>query len=183
MIEIEADILRGSCTPVFFVGETIECKIKFKWLSSNKSKIMSKTNRQELEQQQVELKEKDRYIIESQESENSTQNEMNESMFSVFSNHQSQTSSSNSSVASTPVTNNNIFFNKNNLNSSKSFQSFVNHDDEKSSNLHNAGRITFLDLDSNHIIAWSCAQIDCNCYIDESKVILPKDPLRLILYI
>ena len=27
-------------------------------------------------------------------------------------------------------------------------------------------------------IAWSCAQIDCNCYIDESKVILPKDPVR-----
>ena len=35
-----------------------------------------------------------------------------------------------------------------------------------------------VDEDDALTVAWACAQIDCNCYIDESKVILPKDPLR-----
>lgn len=31
-------------------------------------------------------------------------------------------------------------------------------------------------------IAWACVQLDCNCYIDESKVALPKIPLRYNIY-
>ena len=54
MIEVEADILRGSCMPVFFVGETIECEIKFHCLSSNS--LLNKTKRLELESQQKEMK-------------------------------------------------------------------------------------------------------------------------------
>ena len=45
MIEIEAEILRGSCMPVYFVGETIECEIKFKCLQlSNKTKRRSSSD-------------------------------------------------------------------------------------------------------------------------------------------
>jgi hypothetical protein len=35
MIEVEAEILRGSCMPVYFVGETIECLVRFKCLPSS----------------------------------------------------------------------------------------------------------------------------------------------------
>jgi RAB6A-GEF complex partner protein 2 len=30
----------------------------------------------------------------------------------------------------------------------------------------------------NQTILWACAQIDCHCHIDESKVVLSKNPLR-----
>ena len=116
MIEVEADILRGSCTPVFFVGEQIKCEIKFKSLTKI-SEVKNHDNRK--------LK-------------------MSESMFSILSN-QSQTSS----VPSTPVFELSFFPNRD-----------ISQEDE------------------NFIIVWSCAQIDCNCFIDETRVILPKDPLR-----
>ena len=32
--------------------------------------------------------------------------------------------------------------------------------------------------EAESIIAWSCVQLDCNCFIDESKVALPKIPMR-----
>lgn len=31
-------------------------------------------------------------------------------------------------------------------------------------------------------IAWACVQLDCNCYIDEAKVALPKIPLRYNIF-
>lgn len=37
MIEVDAEILRGTCTPVFFVGETIECEVKFRCVSTKEN--------------------------------------------------------------------------------------------------------------------------------------------------
>lgn len=116
MIEVEADILRGSCTPVFFVGEEIKCEIKFRSLNKmSDAKIND-----------------DRKI------------KMSESMFSILSNQ-----SFNSSAPSTPIFEQNFFTKRD-----------TSQEDE------------------NFTLVWSCAQIDCNCFIDESKVMLPKDPLR-----
>ena len=36
--------------------------------------------------------------------------------------------------------------------------------------------------ETESIIAWSCVQLDCNCFIDESKVALPKIPMRYNIY-
>lgn len=45
MIEIEAEILRGSCMPVYFVGETIECEVRFRCVPHpHGAKSMSKRN-------------------------------------------------------------------------------------------------------------------------------------------
>jgi hypothetical protein len=186
MIEVEANILRGSCMPVFFVGEQIECEIKFTFIPNSKEKLYAgtaKKTRQELELQQKELKQKDNYILDhsfdcENHNNNVKMNEITESMFSMLSNYQSQVSSQNSSVASTPLTVPNSILYKN-INYAKSFQSFLT---TNYSNINNKPEISYSEAsltdDMNHIVAWACAQIDCNCYIDESKVILPKDPLR-----
>lgn len=44
MIEIEAEILRGSCMPVYFVGETIECEIRFRCLAPPTAAAGSKSS-------------------------------------------------------------------------------------------------------------------------------------------
>ncbi|RNA29447.1 RAB6A-GEF complex partner 2-like isoform X1 [Brachionus plicatilis] len=116
MIEVEADILRGSCTPVFFVGEEIKCEIKFRSLT--------KTS---------DVKNQD-----------DTKLHMSESMFSILSNQ-----SLASSAPSTPIMEPKFFTKRE-----------INQENE------------------NFVVVWSCAQIDCNCFIDDSKVMLPKDPLR-----
>jgi hypothetical protein len=92
MIEVEGEILRGSCTPVFFVGETVECEIKFRFKSNQ---------------------------------------ETNKYVFNVAK-PQSRASLKDSTV--------------------------LNGEIEKP---------------AEQVIAWACAQIDCNCFIDESKVMLP----------
>ncbi|CAF0875016.1 unnamed protein product [Brachionus calyciflorus] len=122
MIEIEADILRGSCTPVYFVGEEIKCEVKFKCVPKSGVKKTS---------------EKKENLLKT-----------SESMFSILSN---QSQSSTSSLPATP-----LFEQKNFL---KNF-SQANENEEE------------------FTIVWACAQIDCNCFFDESKVMLPKDPLR-----
>jgi hypothetical protein len=157
MIEIQAHILRGSCTPVFFVGETIECKINFKHVVTNKIKVTNKIN-QEVEQE-IKINKKESILSQNTLIDNKKHDEKNETMFSMF--------------LSRPKTEKNFLKQPNSSSSSKSFQSFINDDNSISSQ----DTLSF-DLESIPIIAWSCAQIDCNCYIDESRVMLPKDPLR-----
>lgn len=145
MIEIEAEILRGSCTPVFFVGEIIECEIKFKCVSA-KNKIKTKKKPQD-------------FLPEQFQDSNLLENKFNkihisESMFSILSAHSSDLSTPNSSQPQTPLVENKHFFKP------TSSQS-----DEP-------------ENDCELTIAWACAQIDSSCFIDESKVILPIDPLR-----
>lgn len=122
MIEIEADILRGSCTPVFFVGEEIKCEIKFKSVSKTGAKLKHDTS---------SLKKID----------------TSESMFSLLSNQSG-------SQPPTPVYEQKHFF------KSQTELNQISQEDEE------------------FTIVWACAQIDCNCFLDESKVMLPKDPLR-----
>lgn len=167
MIEIEAEILRGTCTPVFFVGETIECEIRFK-CTSNKNKIITKKKQKELEEELDEMKLNDSFLLEPQIN-NPKVNEISDSMFSILSTHPSQLSSANSSLPGTPLIEKNNFFRPS---SSKSFQSFLS--SEESSVIKEPDS----NPDFEQTIAWACAQIDCNCFIDESKVTLPKDPLK-----
>ena len=188
MIEIEADILRGTCTPVFFVGETVECEIKFRCVAANKDKFVGgKQQRQELEQQQQEMKEKDRYLSLDTGTvvDSAKMNEISESMFSILSSaaYQQQMSQVSSPTSSVPSTPGSFFYKTTNNQSKSSFQSFVHDDRTSSSSAKSSDTQTNvddcdLDYDPNYVIAWACAQIDCNCYIDETKVILPKDPLR-----
>lgn len=183
MIEVEAEILRGCCTPVFFVGETIECEIRFRCVPPAQDKFIGRKNRQELELQQSVMRQKDKYLENSVSCSNLQQQETNrvsahesESMFSVLS--QSQISSPSSSIPSTPATSstilpvNNLFYK-----SSKYARSFITDTTIGDVNRHQQ------DLaDQEYTIAWSCAQIDCSCFIDESKVSLPKDPIRYGTY-
>lgn len=159
MIEVDAEILRGTCTPVFFVGETIECEVKFRCVST-KENIFGKKKRQDLELIQNEIKEKDKFLLEN-EIDSTKLDEITESMFSMLSSIPTATSSisTNMSLPTTPSSPGT----RSNFKSSQSFYSDINMPVEDQ---------------SEQIIAWSCAQIDCHCYIDESKVILPKDPLR-----
>ena len=52
--------------------------------------------------------------------------------------------------------------------------------DDSSSNSKQQQQQDWTTLSENESasVAWACAQIDCHCYIDESKVILPKDPIK-----
>lgn len=150
MIVMEGEILRGSCTPVYFVGETIECEIKFKYTkekTSNKKKINSEP--------QLVGKEKDDFSSNNL-SDKLQINEINESMFSIL--------SSNS--------NNDFNFSSHSQLHENSSDTFL------IANGNNKSDANFDISNESAQIAWCCVQIDCHCFIDESKVILPKDPLR-----
>jgi hypothetical protein len=108
---------------------------------------------------QDEIKGKDKYILENELSDTKV-NEITESMFSMLASIPSASISTNLSLPTTPSSSSS----KSNFKNSQSFYCDIN-----SSNFGD---------ESEQIIAWSCAQIDCHCYIDESKVILPKDPLK-----
>ena len=79
MIVMEGEILRGSCTPVYFVGETIECEIKFKY-TKEKTSHKKKTN----SEPQLVGKEKDDFSSNNL-SDKLQISEINESMFSILS--------------------------------------------------------------------------------------------------
>lgn len=138
MIKVEAEILRGSCTPVFFVGETIECEIKFKHVKT-KEKTKQKSTKRSLtlpdfiNHQKIETL--NNSLNKNDEDLSQSNNDMDESMFSIF-------SSPNSRDCVSPL------------------------------------MVDGMDTTDVQQIAWACAQIDCHCFIDESKVVLPKDPLR-----
>ena len=147
-IEVEAEILRGSCTPVFFVGETIECEIRFKYNKSKEKSAKIKTSKRSVSTPDIQKLESVQTSKENEDDSTKTRNsEMDESMFSIF-------SSANSTIHECAST--------------KSITSLLS---------ENAYQQQLLD-GSTQQIAWACAQIDCHCFIDESKVILPKDPLR-----
>ena len=130
---------------------------------SNKENIFGKKKRQDLEIQQNEIKEKDKYLLEN-EIDDTKVEEITESMFAMLSSIPTATSSvsTNMSLPTTPSSTSSRTLN---FKSSQSFYSDFS-----------SPAIT--GDHAEQIIAWSCAQIDCHCYIDESKVILPKDPLR-----
>jgi hypothetical protein len=150
MIVMEAEILRGSCTPVYFVGETIECEIKFKY-TNEKTSIKKKTN----SESQLVVKEKNDFSF-NNISDRLQINEINESMFSILSSNAYDEYFQ--------------FSSRSRLHENKS-DTFL---------IANGNNISNADLDNSDCaqIAWACVQIDCHCFIDESKVILPKDPLR-----
>jgi hypothetical protein len=186
MIELEAEILRGSCTPVFFVGETIECEIRFK--SINKQENTNSTNNKFLNKKKNSLNSNEITINLHESASNSNFNsntfsnddtsnsidtnrinEINESMFSMLSTLSTTSSKSTSmtSLAVTPTPSNGS------INSNKK--------PSKSSSIFTFDRISSSNTEQDlgeQSIAWACAQIDCHCFIDESKVNLPKDPLR-----
>ncbi len=155
MIEVEADILRGSCMPVYFVGETIECEIKFRCTSLKSESVLNKKKRLELETQQTQLKANDRILLEN-DFDKINLNELPNSMFSILSNNPSSTASvaSNHSLPGTPSSSSN----------SSSTNSFLH-------NFRSSKSGDKLD-DEQQVILWCCAQIDCHCYIDETKVVL-----------
>ena len=145
MIEVEAEILRGSCTPVFFVGETIECEIRFKCVKTKekpKQKLSSKRSitmhdfQSQYDENQINSHSKtDEDLV-----QRPNDNESDESMFSIFASPNSRVNECASPLLDVTDADNSL-------------------------------------CDSQQI-AWACAQIDCHCFIDESKVVLPKDPLR-----
>jgi hypothetical protein len=165
MIEIEAEILRGSCTPVFFVGETIECEIKFKCLQpSNKSKRKSSTS-SDLALSQITptpSSSKVKFLDLNPTVDEKKMSEINESMFSLLTAYPSTSSNASSSIPTTPTDSTNKLF----APSLKSYSSGTSNEQ------------TDISYDPECIIAWACVQLDCTCYIDESKVALPKIPLR-----
>lgn len=177
MIEVEADILRGSCTPVFFVGETIECEIKFKCLPPVTKGNSGRKKRNEStagdQTPLTSLSALTEHYLSSTQIDNTKMNEINDSMFAMLSNlsveHISSSTSSSipTSPVSTPCSSASAPFYRFNSKSAQSFISDYKSDSEAS-----------IDSYSENIVAWACAQIDCHCFIDESKVILPKDPLR-----
>ncbi len=148
MIKVEAEILRGSCTPVFFVGETVECEIKFKHIKAKeKEKSRQKSTRRSITSPDFQNNSQSETLTHSHSSkidedlnQNNNNNDMDESMFSIFASPNSR----NIECVSPLMINS-----AESQNGSDSLQ-----------------------------IAWACAQIDCHCFIDESKVVLPKDPLR-----
>lgn len=153
MIEVEAEILRGSCMPVFFVGETIECEIKFSCSSLKSESLLNKKKRLELEAQQNRIKQADQFLLEN-DFEKIKIDEVPNSMFEMLSNIPSSTPSITSNL-SLPGTPSSCSSNNNFLSAFKSYKSNDNVDSE--------GK-------EQQVILWSCAQIDCHCYIDESKV-------------
>lgn len=150
MIEVEAEILRGSCMPVFFVGETIECEIKFSCTSLKSESFLNKKKRLELEAQQNRIKQADQFLLEN-DFEKIKIEEASNSMFEILSNFPSSTPSIKSNL-SLPGTPSSCSSNNNFLSAFKSSKSNDQIETE------------------DQIILWSCAQIDCHCYIDESKV-------------
>ncbi len=155
MIEVEADILRGTCMPVYFVGETIECEIKFRCTSLKPESVLNKKKRSELETQQQQMKQNDCILLEN-DFEKIRLNELPNSMFSILSNIPSSTPSvtSNNSLPGTPSS----------ISNTSSINNFLQgFKPSKSNNKLN---------DEQQVILWCCAQIDCHCYIDETKVVL-----------
>lgn len=153
MIEVEADILRGSCMPVFFVGETIECEIKFRCSSLKSESLLNKKKRLELETQQSHIKKNDQFLLEN-DFEKVNLNDVPNTMFSMLSNIPSSSSiTSNLSLPGTPSSSSSVNNFLSAFKSSKSNDNLENNEEQQ-------------------VILWSCAQIDCHCYIDESKVIL-----------
>jgi len=146
MIKVEAEILRGSCTPVFFVGETIECEIKFKHVKA-KEKTKQKPTKRSLTlpdfQNHQQIEKINNSFGKNDEDLSLTNNDMDESMFSIFSSPQSRTKE-----CVSPLT------------------------------IDLKNEVEAQNSTDSQQIAWACAQIDCHCFIDESKVVLPKDPLR-----
>ncbi len=130
---------------------------------STKDNIFGKKKRYDLETKQNEIKEKDKFLLDN-EIDDTKVEEITESMFAMLSSLSTATSSvsTNMSLPTTPSSTSSRILNF------KSSQPFYS--DFSSSAIP-------ADY-AEQIIAWSCAQIDCHCYIDDSKVILPKDPLR-----
>lgn len=184
MIELEAEILRGSCTPVFFVGETIECEIRFKALNkkdntTNNKFLNKKKNSLNTNEMSPSINESASNSNFNSESitfsiddtsngiDTNRMSEISESMFSMLSTLSTTSSKSTSmtSLAVTPTPSNGS-----------------HKQPPKSSSIFTFDRISLSSNTETELgeqsIAWACAQIDCHCFIDESKVNLPKDPLR-----
>ncbi len=145
MITVEGEILRGSCTPVYFVGETIEAIIRFKCTPpvDTRGPIKKKQSPGGVESAPASPRAAASLVTPPA----FTRENSNDSMFSVLS-HSSH--------------------------SSFDFKTTAGFDLAAAAGLHTTGT-SRLD---EHIVLWACAQIDCHCHIDESKVMLPKDPLR-----
>jgi hypothetical protein len=171
MIEIEAEILRGNSTPVYFVGETIECEIKFKCIDVKGNATGSKSSVATLTANKRVASD---FSAATKPIDEKKVSEISESMFAVLASYPSQTSlSTNSSIATTPSSEKSFPFVKTN---SKSITGLLLNEDKLTlSNFE-------CDYDPDYVIAWACVQIDCNCHIDESKVILPKNPLRYNIF-
>lgn len=168
--------MRGNSSPVFFVGETIECEIRFRCVDVNNKtgKAINTTRRLNSPSDLTSNKLLD---------DSTKMAEISDSMFAVLASYPSQTSlstlSTTSSVATTPSSDINFPLGK--INSTKSFSLLQNvNDDGKQTN--NVVEWSTASFDPDYVIAWACVQIDCNCHIDESRVILPKNPLRYNVY-
>lgn len=150
--------------PVFFVGETIECEIKFHCSSLKSEGLLNKKRRLELEAQQNLIKQRDHFLLENEFEKVNINEELlpnnNNSMFSMLSNIPSSSPSviSNLSLSGTPSS-------SHSLNLPFSFKTQTSKSTEFVDNNDNP-------TEQQQVILWSCAQIDCHCYIDESKVVL-----------
>ena len=167
MIELEAVILRGSCTPVFFAGETVECQIKFKHVLASSSSSSSGNNNK-----RASLQKKDsQQLVNGIAAAAGDMDDLDETNFindeSMFSMLSMSNSTSKQKAAAAAAAASQLSVRSNHSISFVSFDSL---------------RVeTAADPPPplpEHTIAWSCVQIDCHCFIDESKVVLPKDPLR-----
>lgn len=91
------------------MGETIECEIKFHCTSLKSESLLNKKKRLELESQQNQIKENDRFLLEN-DFDKIKLEEIPNSMFSMFSNIPSSTPSitSNLSLPGTPSSSSSI---------------------------------------------------------------------------
>jgi len=162
--------MRGSCTPVFFVGEQIECEIRFKCKSSLSSKQTSNAKKTPSTTK----------VASTAASTGTSMQNANESMFSMLSDTSSASQASLASFApvnSTGQVNNNINNKNNNNNNRINRNNSSNKSNDETANA-NKNKNNTMDTNTSTTLAWSCAQIDCHCFIEESRVNLPKDPLR-----
>lgn len=149
---------------LFQVGETIECEIKFHCSSLKSEGLLNKKRRLELEAQQNLIKQRDHFLLENEFEKVNINEELlpnnNNSMFSMLSNIPSSSPSviSNLSLSGTPSS-------SHSLNLPFSFKTQTSKSTEFVDNNDNP-------TEQQQVILWSCAQIDCHCYIDESKVVL-----------
>lgn len=156
--------------PVFFVGETVECEIKFRYVPPNESKLMLKkrTSRPQF----FQTKAAQSPIPESPEPAK-PDNSKSDKMFSLLSRNTTPTLSTSMSL-------NTMVSPKGPVYKTSQSQILEASDRNETRSLSNESFGGGVDGDNGEslTVAWACAQIDCNCYIDESKVTLPKDPLR-----